>query len=157
MKAKGVAEMTTHSLYQRILVPLDGSSVAEAVLPQVQMLAECSGAEVVLLSVTSAPAYDYYIPDAGMAVELHEKQQTQYKTYLERVCAQLKAKGLNVRAELCSGGVAESILDYADSIQADLIAMSTHGRNGLGRFLLGSVAEKVIRSAKVPVLLVRPR
>jgi nucleotide-binding universal stress UspA family protein len=149
--------MTTHTLYQRILVPLDGSSVAEAVLPQVQMLAECSGAEVVLFSVVNTPTYDYFIPDAAMAITLHEGQQTQTKLYLERVCTQLKAKGLTVRAELCVGNVAESILDYADSIKADLIAMSTHGRNGIGRFLLGSVAEKVIRAAKVPVLLVRPK
>ena len=148
--------MTTHSLYQRILVPLDGSSVAEAVLPQVQMLAECSGAEVVLLSVVSTPSYDYFIPDAAMAITLHEGQQTQSKLYLERISAELKAQGFNVRAELCVGNVAESILDYAESVKADLIAMSTHGRNGIGRFLLGSVAEKVIRAAKVPVLLVRP-
>jgi nucleotide-binding universal stress UspA family protein len=143
-------------LYQRILVPLDGSAVAEAVLPQVQMLAECSGAEVVLLSVLSTPTYDYFIPDAAIAVSVHEGQKNQSKAYLERVSAQLRALGLHVRAELCIGNVAESILDYAESSQADLIAMSTHGRNGIGRFLLGSVAEKVIRSAKVPVLLVRP-
>lgn len=143
-------------MYNHILVPLDGSPTAEAVLPQVQMLAECSGAEVILLSILSTPSYDYFIPDPAMAVSVHEGQQNQSKAYLERMTAQMKAKGLNVRAELCVGNVAESILDYADSVHADLIAMSTHGRNGIGRFLLGSVAEKVIRAAKVPVLLVRP-
>ncbi|HEY3343035.1 MAG TPA: universal stress protein, partial [Anaerolineae bacterium] len=106
--------------------------------------------------VLSTPTYDYFIPDASLAVSVHEGQQKQSKAYLEQVCAQLKVRGLQVRAELCVGNVAESILDYADSSQADLIAMSTHGRHGIGRFLLGSVAEKVIRAARVPVLLVRP-
>ncbi len=143
-------------MYNRILVPLDGSPVAEAVLPQAEMLAKCSDAEVVLLSVLSHPSIDYYIPDPAMAVSAYVEQQRASKEYLAHVAADLSAQGLRVRTELCEGPVAEAILDYADSTQADLIAMSTHGRSGIGRFLLGSVAEKVIRSAKVPVLLVRP-
>ena len=143
-------------MYNRILVPLDGSPVAEAVLPQAEMLAKCSDAEIVLLSVVVYPSVDYYIPDPAMAISVHMEQQNASKKYLWHVADELRAQGLHVRTELCEGPVAEAILDYADSTQSDLIAMSTHGRSGFGRFLLGSVAEKVVRSAKVPVLLVRP-
>jgi nucleotide-binding universal stress UspA family protein len=143
-------------MYKRILVPLDGSPVAEAVLPQAQMLAECSGGEIILLSVIVHPHYDYYIPDPALAATVHNTEHEESKAYLERMAAQLSAKGTPVRTELCEGRVAESILDYADSMQADLIAMSTHGRSGVGRWILGSVAEKVMRGAKVPILLVRP-
>jgi nucleotide-binding universal stress UspA family protein len=143
-------------MYKRILVPLDGSDIAEAVLPQAQMLAECSGAEIVLLSVVVHPHYDYFIPEPALASAAYENVVNETKGYLERMAAQMSEHGLRVRTELCEGRVAESILDYADSTQADLIAMSTHGRSGIGRWLIGSVAEKVIRAAKVPVLLVRP-
>ena len=74
----------------------------------------------------------------------------------ERTAARLGELGLRVQTEVCEGHVAEAILDYADSKHADLIAMSTHGRSGLGRLLMGSVAEKVMHSTKVPVLLVHP-
>ncbi len=143
-------------MYNRILVPLDGSPVAEAVLPQAEMLAKCANAEIVLLSVITHPSVDYYIPDPAMALSVHMEQQNATRKYLQRVADDLTGQGLRVRTEMCDGPVAEAVLDYADSTQSDLIAMSTHGRSGIGRFLLGSVAEKVIRSAKVPVLLVRP-
>ncbi len=143
-------------MYSRILVPLDGSPVAEAVLTQAVMLAKCGGSEIVLLSVVNHPNVDYYIPDPSMAVTAFMEQQRATKDYLSHVAADLTAQGIRVRIELCEGAVAEAILDYAATTQADLIAMSTHGRSGIGRFLLGSVAEKVIRSAKVPVLLIRP-
>ena len=143
-------------MYQRILVPLDGSQVAETVLPQAQMLAECAGAEIILLSVLVHPGYDYFIPEPALATAAYQNQLNEMKAYLERTAARLGEHGLHVQTEICEGSVAEAILDYADSKQADLIAMSTHGRSGLGRFLMGSVAEKIIRSAKVPVLMVRP-
>ena len=143
-------------MYKRILVPLDGSQVAEAVLPQVHMLAECGGSEIILLSVVIHPNYDYFIPDPALATSVHDTEHNEAQAYLDRVAAKLRAGGLSVRTELCEGRVAEAILEYADNTQADLIAMSTHGRSGVGRWLIGSVAEKVMRAAKVPVLLVRP-
>lgn len=143
-------------MYKRILVPLDGSEVAEAVLPQVQMLAECGGSQIVLLSVVVHPNYDYFIPEPALANAARENQITESKAYLERMAAKLGENGLAVRTELCEGPVAEAILDCADSTKADLIAMSTHGRSGIGRWLMGSTAERVVRAAKVPVLLVRP-
>ncbi len=143
-------------MYKRILVPLDGSDVAEAVLPQVQMLAECGGSQVILLSVIVHPNYDYFIPEPALANAARENQITESKAYLEKMAAQFVTAGIQVRTELCEGPVAEAILDYADSTVSDLIAMSTHGRSGIGRWLMGSVAERVMRSAKVPILLVRP-
>ncbi|MCL4504483.1 MAG: universal stress protein [Chloroflexi bacterium] len=143
-------------MYKRILVPLDGSTVAEAILPQAQMLAECGGAEIVLLSVIPHPNYDYFIPEPALASAAHENQANECRAYLKRIADRLAGSGLQVRTELCDGPVAEAILDYADSTGADLIAMSTHGRSGLGRWLMGSIAERVMHTAKVPVLLVRP-
>ena len=133
-------------MYQRILVPLDGSQIAEAVLPQVQMLAECAGAEIVLLSVMVHPGYDYFIPEPALANAAYQNQLNDLKAYLERTAARLGELGLRVQTEVCEGHVAEAILDYADSKHADLIAMSTHGRSGLGRLLMVSVAEIVMHS-----------
>jgi nucleotide-binding universal stress UspA family protein len=76
--------------------------------------------------------------------------------YLDRVAAELRAVGVKVTTETCAGPVAETILEYAEGIHADLIAMSTHGRSGLARWFIGSVADKVVRAARLPVLLARP-
>ncbi len=120
------------------------------------MLAECDGAEIVLLTVVPYPNIDYFIPEPALANAARENQVNERRTYLKRMADRLAAAGLQVRMELCDGPVAEAILDYADRTAADLIAMSTHGRSGLGRWLMGSVAERVLHAAKVPVLLVRP-
>lgn len=142
-------------MYKRILVPLDGSEFAEAVLPQVQMLAECGGSQIVLLAVLVHPNYDYFIPEPALANAARENMISDTKAYLDRMVTRLGANGLQIRSELCEGPIAEAILDYADSTGADLIAMTTHGRSGIGRWLMGSIAERVMREAKVPVLLVR--
>ncbi len=147
-------------MYKKILVPLDGSETSEAVLPHVAALAKCTGAKVVLLRVTTQPMYETVFgdtvvthtaplpPDAG--------ERSHAEGYLQRVAFDNFEDSNDVSIEVCGGPIAETILDYAAGIDADVIAMSTHGRSGLARMVIGSVADEVVRRSHLPVLLVRP-
>jgi nucleotide-binding universal stress UspA family protein len=147
-------------VYKKILVPLDGSDLAEAVLAQAGALAQSVGAEIVLLRVLvphvidRPPSLNQIFPDAIMREE--EQAQQHVQEYLERVARPLQASGVRVNCAVRVGQVAEAILDDAAKSGVDLIAMSTHGRSGLSRWIIGGVADKVLRGANVPVLLVRP-
>ncbi len=143
-------------MYKKILVPLDGSPFAEAVLPHVRELAQCTGAEIVLLRVAMRWMYDYAMPAPLLPGAIPNESDQEPAVYLERVAEELREAGFKVSLEVCGGPVAETILEYAEGIHADLIAMSTHGRSGLARWFIGSVADKVVRAAKLPVLLARP-
>lgn len=144
-------------MYKKILVPLDGSELAEQVLPQVSQLAGCTGAEVVLLRVPSEPVYDYLVPDPDIVVEMRQDIETAAQVYLDEVASEFRAMQLAVSTLVVWGApVQDTIIAVARQIQADLIAMSTHGRSGVARLVIGSVADDVVRHAPVPVLLVRP-
>ncbi len=140
-------------MYKKILVTLDGSALAEKVLPHVEELAKSFESEVVLLQVLKLPAIPT-APEASLTEDnvLAEKEA---REYLERIEARLKKQHINARPVLAEGQPADEIVDYAALEKVDLIAMSTHGRSGLGRWVFGSVAERVLRAAPVPVLLVR--
>ena len=130
----------------RILVPLDGSTLAEAVLPVVERLARDHGAEVILLEVLGG--------QETREAELDAERQA--GSYLERTVDSLRRRGLGrVRACVWYGDADQAIANAATREQAELIAMSTHGRSGLDRLRFGSVADGVVRRAPVPVLLVR--
>jgi nucleotide-binding universal stress UspA family protein len=135
-----------------ILVPLDGSTVAEAILPQVTELATLHGAEVVLLRVALAHAFRGTDQTDAQVQAVQEAE-----AYLAGVVERLLASGIKAQSVVRYGHAAEEILDHAETGDVDLIAMSTHGRSGVRRWMLGSVAEKVLRAAPVPVLLVRAR
>lgn len=143
-------------MYKKILVPLDGSPLAEGVLGQVRELARCDDADIVLLRVTSYPLYDYTLTDPMLVVQLREAAEAEARSYLDGVTATLRAEGFRVTGEIREGPVAEMIINVAINLKADLIAMSTHGRTGLSRFILGSVANQVLHVSKVPVLVIRP-
>jgi len=143
-------------MYHKILVPLDGSGFAEAALPHARALALNAGAELALLRVVLLPRVDYQMSEPLMRQSVYNDTEADAATYLENVAAELRAAGLRVTAEACTGPVVETILDYAESIHADLIVMSTHGRSGIARWFIGSVADKVVRAARLPVLLARP-
>ncbi len=143
-------------MYRRILVPLDGSEFAEAALSHARALACCTGAEIALLRVAVQPRYDYSSSDPKLFRPILADLLKESANYLERVAADLGKAGFKVSTETCTGPVAETILEYARSIDADLIVMSTHGRSGLARWFIGSVADKVVRGANLPVLLARP-
>ncbi|MBI1800618.1 MAG: universal stress protein [Chloroflexi bacterium] len=146
-------------MFKKIMVPLDGSELAEAVLPYVRALAATEGAEVILLRVLVYAIHDFAGVDptfSATIAEANEAVRQGTEKYLRELTARLSAQGLNVSALTADGLVAEAILDCADKTGADLIAMSTHGRSGLARWLIGSVADRVVRGSKVPVLLIRP-
>lgn len=143
-------------MYKRILVPLDGSEFAEAALPYARSLAECTGGELVLLRVVRQPIYAYAGPDPLLSKTLQEDTLAECADYLDHVAADLKSDGYKVTTETGTGPVAETILEFAQGLGADLIAMSTHGRSGLARWFIGSTADKVMRASTLPVLLTRP-
>jgi nucleotide-binding universal stress UspA family protein len=142
----------------RILVPLDGSPLAEQVLPQAVAIARALGAELVLFRVltllTSLTfAGEWYMP-LDSVIEIARQEA---RLYLDGVAEDLDAQGIQVSTALQVGGVANAIIEYAEANEIDLIAMSTHGRTGLARWALGSVADRVLRAGGNPLLLVRPR
>ncbi|MBI3328738.1 MAG: universal stress protein [Nitrospinae bacterium] len=136
-------------MYKRILVPLDGSAWAEAVLPHAQELAKCCGAELVLLRVAVVPAF-VIDPVEAWATAVEEA-----KDYVRGQAKTLEGRGLKILAKARWGDPAQEILEYAHQEHIDLIAMATHGRTGLKRVALGSVAEHVLRRTPTPVHLVR--
>lgn len=140
----------------RILVPLDGSDLAEAALAPATELAKTFGSEILLLEVVPFPPYPLYGDGAMMAAFDPEKELADSETYLAGVAARLRAAGIQVRtwAELANPAIA--IAEVASSEKADLIAMATHGRSGFARLVLGSVATGTLQRANSPLLLVGP-
>lgn len=142
-------------MYERILIPLDGSPTAEGILPFASQIAGPLDSEVVLLLVVE-PAPQSAALAAGIvdadALLIREKEAGRY---LQEIAEGLVAKGVKVRHLVRKGQAAQTIVETATEVGADLIAMTTHGRSGLGRLLFGSVAETVLRSAQIPVLLMR--
>jgi nucleotide-binding universal stress UspA family protein len=143
-------------MYERVLVPLDGSEIAEAILPFAEKLAGPVDAEAMLVRVVEPLSAGEAFAAAGVvAPDTLFLRQLEAKTYLARVERRLANKGIRVRTDLRSGMAAAEIVAAATSWGADLIAMATHGRGGLGRLLFGSVAEAVLRAAPMPVLMIR--
>ncbi len=137
-------------MYKSIMVPLDGSKLAEVILPEIEKVASCMRARLVLLRVCRAHVFPGKDPTMAEVEVVREAEE-----YLNNIAAQLTAKGLEVEIHVRYGDVAEEILTHGRRNDIDLIAMSTHGRSGLGRWLLGSVAEKILRHSEKPVLLLR--
>jgi len=143
--------------YRKILVPLDGSEFGEAALAHVMYLALLSGADVTLLYVVPTIEDVTGSPQMPIPIDVQwdvlRARAVQYLTGVARRSGWGASK-VNVAVE--TGSAAEIILTVAARGQMDLIAMSTHGRSGVKRWLLGSVAEKVLHAASTPVLLIRP-
>jgi nucleotide-binding universal stress UspA family protein len=142
-----------------VFVPLDGSSLAERTLPHVCALAKVTKLEIHLLRVYTLPPDAYIVADGVIAqgpAQYHEELKKVAETYLDGKAAGLRAEGFDsVVATAIQGDPASEIIDLARQTPNNLIAMSTHGRSGIGRWVLGSVAEKVIQHAQDPVLLIR--
>lgn len=151
----------------RILVPLDGSEFGEQVLPHATRLAALMGADVTLLSVLQPVLASVAIAPspvvAPMAVpapddDVDEVQRGTLESALERAAGQLRAQGVDAQTALVDGGQpAKAIVEYAQKHHVDLIAMTTHGRGALKRLVAGSVAQKVLRTSRMPMLMYRPR
>ncbi len=148
-------------MYQHIMVLLDGSELAECVLPHVEAVAEgCSVKKVTLVRVVE-PLHLYGGLESRFSPEERQKLDTETmdvaKSYLDQVAKRLKDKGIIAQAEVLYGKVADEIINYANKNEVDLIIISTHGRSEIGRLVWGwgSVADRVLRSACAPVLMVR--
>lgn len=141
---------------RRILVPLDGSPMAEQILPSVTSVAQALSAQVVLFQVpiayvTGWMTGEWYLPVQGVLDTAEENSHG----YLQSVAGRLEEQGLEVTTSTSIGPVADCIVEYAEANDVDLVAMCTHGRTGLARWALGSVADRVLRAGSTPILLVR--
>jgi nucleotide-binding universal stress UspA family protein len=142
-------------MYKRVLVPLDGSAVAETVMPFMLEIAGPLDLEVTLLRVVQPIAPVVIEGMRHVEVEDVEARRTDAEEYLAPLAVELRGKGVRVRTEVRRGVPAHEIVAAARESGADLIAMSTHGRGGLGRILFGSVAQAVLQHAHIPVFLLR--
>lgn len=143
--------------YKHILVPLDGSSLAELALEDAISLAELTQAEITLLQVV--PPVEHVIDsDLGYTIFVDEQLRAKVERahqYLNEICRRMHLKNITVHPAVETGLAGETIIDYAHQQPVDLIVMATHGRSGLQRWVYGSVADKVLRGAGLPILLVR--
>jgi len=140
-----------------ILIPLDGSHFAERVLAFVRHAAKPQVSKLLLVYVTQpSQYYTVVVPDAMHTVNINDWKE-QSEKYLAHMAAGLRTEGYEVTYVMSEGDVASTICEVADAQNVDMIAMTTHGRSGLAKWVLGSVADRVIRVAHQPVLLVRPQ
>ncbi len=146
-------------MYQHIMAPLDGSEQAECVLPHVETIAtSCSVARVTLVRVVE-PLRLHGGIETGMSPEarhhLEADSMEVATSYLEERARQLADKGVTAGAEVLFGHVLEQLVDFVVKNGVDLIIVATHGRSGVSRLFLGSVAERLLRASPVPALMVR--
>jgi nucleotide-binding universal stress UspA family protein len=141
------------------MVPLDGSVLAECVLPHIEAIAKLSKASIELVQVIEP----IELPTRGgialsiddlKQIEAHSKNDAE--TYLNAIVGRLKKVGIKARSRILTGKAADSLVDYIHKNSFDLLIMATHGRSGISRWIWGSVAEKILHSSSIPVLLVWP-
>jgi len=144
-------------MYKKILVPLDGSDLAKIALGQAENLAKTFDAEIILFQVVPfMPIYGS--PELVTPLIVDEKQKEAVEKYLASLAEELKKRGLRVTATVKTGQqVAGEIIDFAKEVGADLIVMCTHGRSGISRWVLGSVALKLLTRSETPILLIRSK
>ncbi len=142
-------------MYRKILVPLDGSPLAEKALGQAVKLAKVFDSEIMLFQVVHfMPIYGS--PELVAPLIVDEKQKEYAEKYMAKITRETEAKGLKVRSVVKTGQqVAVEIIDFAKEAGADLIVMCTRGRSGISRWVLGSTAHKVLVRAETPILLLR--
>jgi len=149
-------------MYKKILVPLDGSKLAECALPHAEELAKSGDTEeVILVSVTERLQGYRAFEDPGQPLgqqlvpEAFGKKEKQAQKYLGRIAKAMEAEGIKVSTEVLMGDPAGEIVIYAKHPGCDIIVMSSHGRTGPSRWAHGSVADRIFRGSPVPVLMVK--
>jgi nucleotide-binding universal stress UspA family protein len=143
-----------HMCFKRILVPLDGSELAQAALAPALTLAEALSADITLLRVV-VPLTIKLDPDLYQRVI--ESGQNDAKIYLNSIQSHSNFSSIHLKAETVVGKAAESIINYAQKNEIDLIVMSSHGRSGIGRWVYGSIADKVLYQATCAVAIIHPQ
>jgi nucleotide-binding universal stress UspA family protein len=146
-------------MFKRIMVTLDGSPLAEQVLPTAIEAAELFQAELTLYRVASPLAKSYRGGSASVsAIESAERQLLDIaKTYLERIASGIREKGISVNVVTVLGTPYREIVEYTEKNEIDLLIMSTRGETGLTRWLLGSVTDHVIRGVSIPIWVIPAR
>lgn len=144
-------------MYKNILVPLDGSTRAEAILPHVEGLAACTGAALILLHVVDPPLALISPYDAMPSLNMDnlQEQKKQAEDYIDAMQRKLQGKGILTRCIVEYGTTVAAIIEVATRENVDLIAMASHGRTGLARVFYGSVAAGILHQIDRPLLLVR--
>jgi nucleotide-binding universal stress UspA family protein len=142
-------------MYKRAVVPLDGSDLSAAILPFITQIAGPLDMEVVLLRVVEPEPPLAIESSRHIEVEDVEGRLADARAYLGPFVQELAAQGIRALMQVCRGDPVTEIVACTKATDADLIAMTTHGRSGLDRLLFGSVAEAVLQQAEVPVFLMR--
>ncbi len=148
------ASQETRVMYKHILLPLDGSPLAEQALPHAITVAKSFQSEIIILRVLvplpSSPTTN------EAALKRTEKEMDFFvREYLGRIAASVQEHGITVQIIVIKGRPHMQIIQYAETNPVDMIVMSKRGESGLSRWLMGSVADRVVRGANVPVLMVR--
>lgn len=138
-------------MFERILIPLDGSPRAELILTQIARVLRLKDSEIILCQSSHVPMG----LDTARTAAFFDQVRGATKSYLENVARRLSDRGARVRVRIGEGSPEEMVLGAAEGERATMIAMTTHGRSGIARWSMGSVAERVVRASPVPVLLVR--
>lgn len=149
-------------MFQHLLVPLDGSHLAEVAIPAALEIARRFDSQITLVRVVRPPQILLATTEGAVFTELlndlRQQETQEATTYLKSLQGSLRQQGYVVHTHLIEGEpVADLILEVANGLDVDGIVMSTHGRSGLSRWVFGSVAEKVLRGAAVPVVLIRAK
>jgi len=149
-------------MFQKIMVPLDGSKLAECVFGHLDALARgCHVKTIIFVHAVETYQNPSYAAESTIAATADEIQQINNankaaaETYLKNLIPKFKYKGVKVQFEMLTGNPAEVLADYASKNSPDLILIATHGRSGPSRWVWGSVADRLLRAACVPVLMVR--
>ncbi len=146
-------------MYKKIMVPLDGSDLAECVLPHAEAIAMgCEVKNVIFVCAVEPlylPSSSEWVPTPEERQRIESSQRSNAQDYLTELVGRLKYDGVDIQSEVITGKAAESLADYAEKNGVDLIVIATHGRSGVSRWMWGSVADRILRSACVPVLMVR--
>lgn len=145
-------------MYEKILVPLDGSKRAERILPHVEKLAHDNDATVVFFTVVNTPSL-FGFDDLQYAhfEKEYEKHLEESEKYVKGLAGEFKAKGIEARHRAVSGPVVKEILDSAERENVDLVAICSHGRGGLSRLFYGSIASGILNRVDRPLLVIRAR
>jgi nucleotide-binding universal stress UspA family protein len=146
-------------MYQKIMVPLDGSELAECVLPHVEVIAMgCEVKDVIFVRAVEPlqlRSGSEWLPTPEEQQRIESSHRSGAQDYLNQLVGRLKCGSANLQTEVIMGKVAEGLGNYAEKSGVDLIIIATHGRSGVSRWVWGSVADRILRSACVPVLMVR--
>ena len=148
-------------MFKRIMVPLDGSELAECVIPYIEDFIDQGQVEFIVFvrvvrPIITPASFDdsmTYIPEDWSRLESEKK--TSAEDYLKKVVSRLKQNGVKFQTEVLVGRIGNSLLDYIKANDFNLIVIATHGRSGLSRWVRGSVADKILSASNIPVLMVR--